>query len=235
MRYLESLALLSLLVLIHELGHLWAAKWAGIPVAGFSVGFGPKLWSFRRGGTEYAFRLLPLGGYVLPAAESYEEFQEIPLIRRLAFYLGGPLANLAAAVPLLSLLNAEHGATGFRALVLAPFVQAATSGYQGLAALPAQLASFQQLQGMVGIVHTGGQAVAQGHLVELALGLTLSFALLNLLPIPILDGGKIFLALLEKVVPASRRLQVPLTAASALFLLATMVYLNSKDTITLLG
>src|SRR5206468_12947471 len=66
MSYLGVFMLLSLLVTIHEAGHLLAAKGAGIPVAGFSVGLGPKILSRRWGRTEYSLRALPLGGFVTP-------------------------------------------------------------------------------------------------------------------------------------------------------------------------
>ena len=52
------------LILVHELGHLVAAKWAGMPVRCFSVGFGPRLFGFRIGETRYQLALVPLGGYV---------------------------------------------------------------------------------------------------------------------------------------------------------------------------
>ncbi len=54
---------LGLVVFIHELGHLVAAKWAGVNVEAFSVGWGRKIWSFTRGGTEYRISWLPIGGY----------------------------------------------------------------------------------------------------------------------------------------------------------------------------
>ncbi|MCG8477566.1 MAG: RIP metalloprotease RseP [Spirochaetales bacterium] len=54
---------LGLVVFIHELGHLVAAKWAGVTVEAFSVGWGRKIWSFTRGGTEYRISWLPIGGY----------------------------------------------------------------------------------------------------------------------------------------------------------------------------
>ena len=53
---------LGLVVFIHELGHLVAAKWAGVHVEAFSVGWGRKIWSFTRGGTEYRISWLPIGG-----------------------------------------------------------------------------------------------------------------------------------------------------------------------------
>jgi membrane-associated protease RseP (regulator of RpoE activity) len=60
------LIVLALLVMImlHELGHFVTAKWAGMKVTEFFVGFGPRLWSVRKGETEYGVKALPLGGYV---------------------------------------------------------------------------------------------------------------------------------------------------------------------------
>ena len=50
------------IVMIHELGHFLAAKHAGMKVTEYFVGFGPRLWSFRAGETEYGIKALPLGG-----------------------------------------------------------------------------------------------------------------------------------------------------------------------------
>jgi membrane-associated protease RseP (regulator of RpoE activity) len=50
--------------MLHELGHFVTAKWSGMKATEFFVGFGPRLWSIRRGETEYGFKALPLGGYV---------------------------------------------------------------------------------------------------------------------------------------------------------------------------
>ncbi len=113
MSYLGTLVLLSLLVILHELGYLAAARLAGIPVASFSFGIGPKLWTWRRGETEYSLRAIPLGGFVLPAVTE-EEFREIPLSKRVIFFLGGPLANLLATLPLFSVLNGIQGGGGTR-------------------------------------------------------------------------------------------------------------------------
>ncbi len=52
------------MVMIHEFGHFVTAKWAGMKVTEFFFGFGPKLWSIRRGETVYGIKALPLGGYV---------------------------------------------------------------------------------------------------------------------------------------------------------------------------
>src|SRR5437016_5604029 len=55
---------LGLLVFVHELGHFLVAKWAGVRVEVFSLGFGPRLLSTVRGDTEYCVCAIPLGGYV---------------------------------------------------------------------------------------------------------------------------------------------------------------------------
>src|SRR5262249_55223802 len=52
------------MVMLHEAGHYITAKRAGMKVTEFFLGFGPRLWSFRRGETEYGVKALPLGGYV---------------------------------------------------------------------------------------------------------------------------------------------------------------------------
>ena len=61
---LAFLFVLGVLVLIHELGHHLAARYFGVRVESFSIGFGPRLFGFRYGETDYKVCLLPLGGYV---------------------------------------------------------------------------------------------------------------------------------------------------------------------------
>ena len=56
--------LIILSVLLHECGHFIPAKIFGVKVTEFFAGFGPKIWSFTRGETEYGFKWIPLGGYV---------------------------------------------------------------------------------------------------------------------------------------------------------------------------
>ena len=68
------------IVMVHELGHFLAAKHGGMKVTEYFVGFGPRLWSFRRGETEYGIKALPLGGYVkIPGMTNLEEVD--PLTR----------------------------------------------------------------------------------------------------------------------------------------------------------
>jgi regulator of sigma E protease len=95
---------LGVLVTVHEAGHFFAAKWAGVKVLKFSIGFGPKLFGFRRGETEYQVAVLPLGGFVQMAGmyegESLDEedekrsFLKAPWWKRMIISSAGPAANL---------------------------------------------------------------------------------------------------------------------------------------------
>jgi membrane-associated protease RseP (regulator of RpoE activity) len=58
------IAILIVIVMLHELGHFATAKWSGMKVTEYFVGFGPRLWSIRRGETEYGVKAIPAGGYV---------------------------------------------------------------------------------------------------------------------------------------------------------------------------
>lgn len=100
---------LSLMVFIHELGHFAVAKWTGVKVHTFSIGFGKKLIKWRRGDTEYCLSAIPFGGYVAMSGESAEdvgygnadEFRVKPIPVRMAIALAGPGANLIFAFVIL--------------------------------------------------------------------------------------------------------------------------------------
>jgi len=67
------IAVLSILVIVHEFGHFIVAKKTGVRVEKFSVGFGPEVFGVTKGGTRYSISLIPLGGYVKLAGETGEE------------------------------------------------------------------------------------------------------------------------------------------------------------------
>jgi regulator of sigma E protease len=105
------LAILALgfLIFIHELGHFFAAKRCGIRVEKFSIGFGPRLFGFRRGETEYCLSALPFGGFVKMAGESPEEqkgeageFASAPVGHRIYVAIAGPVMNFITGIILFS-------------------------------------------------------------------------------------------------------------------------------------
>lgn len=73
MSILIFILVLGLLIFVHELGHFLVAKKSGIRVDEFAIGFPPRLFSFKKGGTRYALNLVPFGGYVKIFGESPED------------------------------------------------------------------------------------------------------------------------------------------------------------------
>jgi regulator of sigma E protease len=104
-----GILMLGILVFVHELGHFCVAKWCGVKVLKFSLGFGPKLLSRQWGETEYLICAVPLGGYVqmlgegggeqgesaaLPPEEAVRSFARQTVGRRMAIVAAGPFMNL---------------------------------------------------------------------------------------------------------------------------------------------
>ncbi|HZI04122.1 MAG TPA: RIP metalloprotease RseP [Archangium sp.] len=102
------IVLLGVLITVHELGHFLVAKACGVKVIRFSIGFGPKLFGFTKGETEYQVALLPLGGYVKMAGDSPHEelspedaqrgFLNAPPWKRALIVVAGPVFNLVFPV-----------------------------------------------------------------------------------------------------------------------------------------
>ncbi len=107
------LVLIGVMVLVHELGHYWAARWFDVHIEAFSIGFGPRLFGFRKGETDFRFSLIPLGGYVkmvgqsdtpdVPEASSDpRSFLNKPRWQRLIIAFAGPAINIVLAVAILT-------------------------------------------------------------------------------------------------------------------------------------
>ncbi|MDR2187269.1 MAG: RIP metalloprotease RseP [Azonexus sp.] len=110
--YLAAFALLlGVLIVVHEYGHYLVARWCGVKVLRFSIGFGRVIWykRFGRDGTEWAISAFPLGGYVkmlgeqddeVKPEEAHRAFNRQPVGRRSLIVVAGPAANLLLAVVL---------------------------------------------------------------------------------------------------------------------------------------
>lgn len=106
------MAVLSILVMVHELGHFFAAKRLGVRVEKFSFGFGPKVVSVKRGDTEYLISAIPLGGYVKMAGDepgenltgSKFEFLSRSIWERFQIIFAGPLLNYVSAFLIFSVI-----------------------------------------------------------------------------------------------------------------------------------
>ncbi|MDH4156274.1 MAG: RIP metalloprotease RseP [candidate division Zixibacteria bacterium] len=97
---------LGMLVFFHELGHFVVAKWVGIRVEKFSLGFPPNIFARKRGDTEYCIGIIPLGGYVKMAGENPDEsvsgdaaeFMSKSVLQRTGVILAGPFMNYVLAI-----------------------------------------------------------------------------------------------------------------------------------------
>jgi len=97
-------------IVLHELGHYFGARWGGMKVTEYFIGFGPRIWSTRRGETEYGLKALPLGAYVkvpgmsnleeVPPEEEARTYRAQSYGRRVRMVFAGPGMNLLIALVL---------------------------------------------------------------------------------------------------------------------------------------
>lgn len=147
-------AVISFVVVIHELGHYWAGRVFGVHAETFSIGFGPTLYSWRdRLGTRWRVAGLPLGGYVqfrgdenaasAPDRETLEQLRASradadtvlhfkPVWQRAIIVAAGPLANFILAIALFSVLGAARGEVALQPLIgeVVADAPAARAGFQ---------------------------------------------------------------------------------------------------------
>jgi membrane-associated protease RseP (regulator of RpoE activity) len=107
------------MIFLHELGHYLTARWAGMKVTEFFIGFGPRLWSFRRGETEYGVKLLPAGAYVrvigmsnleeVDPADEPRTYRQGSYARRLSVGVAGSAMHFLQAIVLLAISLAFVG------------------------------------------------------------------------------------------------------------------------------
>jgi regulator of sigma E protease len=107
MNWLYIFAGFALLIMLHEAGHYVAAKATGMRVERFFLFFGPTLWSFKRGETEYGVKAIPLGGYVkitgmnpeeeMPPEVAHRAYYRQPVWKRIVVIGAGPAVNIVLA------------------------------------------------------------------------------------------------------------------------------------------
>src|SRR5579885_2812364 len=110
------LVLIGVMILIHELGHYWAARLFDVRVDAFSFGFGPRLFGFKKGETDFRFSLVLFGGYVKMAgqepgddnANDPRSFLAKPRWQRLGICFAGPFMNVVLSVVLLAGVYMVH-------------------------------------------------------------------------------------------------------------------------------
>ena len=149
---LPFLFVLTIVVFFHELGHFLVARWCGVKVLTFSIGFGPELFGFNdRHGTRWKVSAIPLGGYVkffgdenaasvpdqaaissMTEAERKVSFVHQPVGKRAAVVVAGPMANFVLAIAIFAGLFMYYGkqSTLARVDAITPDSAAAAAGFQ---------------------------------------------------------------------------------------------------------
>jgi membrane-associated protease RseP (regulator of RpoE activity) len=111
------------MIFLHELGHYLAAKWSGMKVTEFFLFFGPKIWSFRRGETEYGIKLIPVGAYVriigmnnldeVPPEDEPRTYRQQSYPKRLLTVSGGSIMHVLQAFVLFFVVFAFVGVPAY--------------------------------------------------------------------------------------------------------------------------
>lgn len=207
---ISFISVFTVIVLVHELGHYIAARKAGVSVYEFSIGFpfSPKVITlFRYRETGFTLRLLPLGGFVSFSKDGVEDSVDIFKASRF---------NRALILSSGSIFNILYALMAFTLVLFfnknMPLGTAFISGLDMVWSIFSQTMAFilssitgngttEGLIGPVGIASLAGSAAAKGifSLLYFSGFLSMSLGIINLLPLPALDGGHLFILMIESI------------------------------------
>ena len=257
------LAITTVLVTVHELGHYCMARLTGLGVEVFSIGLGPELIGRTdRAGTRWRFGILPLGGYIrmfgenggrnrrelapgMPNGAVPAPFEEASLGKRAAVAAAGPVANFALSVAVVAVLLLVVGRPSdvgaslpetalwlvWRAIELTWGLTAET--LQALWQFVTGVHAGQDFIGPIRLAQVSGEVAQHGLLMSLGLVAIISanLAVMNLLPIPSLDGGHLLFYLAEALRgrPLAAHAQTFATQLGLGFVAGLMVFATFKD------
>ena len=235
---IKIIIMLGFLVFIHEGGHFLVAKLCKIKVNEFAIGFGPTIFTKEKGGTKYALRLIPLGGFVSMEGEEERSdaegsFSNASVWKRIAIVSAGGLVNIIFGLLTYLILVATISdiATAFIAvknyivLVFNSLIDLFTGGV-----------SANQMVGIVGIsnivVNTSG---IQDYLSIMA-SISVSLGITNLLPFPPLDGGKIVIYLIEAIrrKPLKEETELRIQNWGLAILIAIFIFVTYNDIVRII-
>lgn len=232
----------SLVVGVHELCHLLAARVLGVEVESFALGFGPELIARNAFGIRWAFRALPLGGFVKlrgeDTADGPRSFAGTTTRRRVIILLAGPASNIALSFTLLigaclvsgvALTRTFGVAFEILQLVLSKTGEAIANFLPHASTAPLDM----PMVGIPGMISGVGTMVDMGPFMVVVLAAVISFSMgiMNGLPIPPLDGGQAFVAVLRHIFGARYPARVMAAATRLTFamLMFVMVVVNGID------
>lgn len=208
---IKMIFLLGFLIIIHESGHYIVAKLCGIRVNQFSIGFGKKLFSKYKNGTEYELRLIPLGGFVdLEGEEENSEkegsFRKASIPKRIAVILAGATVNIVFGILayliliLVRYMIVNNGnfqeAVIYSIKAVQELIQVM---FQGIMELFSGNMTLNDMTGPVGISVMVSQTNGITEFIYLLSIISISLGVTNLLPLIPLDGGKAVILIIEGI------------------------------------
>ncbi len=239
------IAVFSAAVIVHELGHFFAARRCGLVVGEFAIGFpfSPRIITlFRHRETEFTIRLLPIGGFVgFSGGDEPGGFGALSSHQKLFVIAAGPVFNLLFAAILFPFYFMFHEGTALSAAVAksASLIQTAFTATGQFLFHLVSTGSLDGLSGPVGIASMAGAAALAGvwSVIYFVAVLSLSLGIMNFLPLPALDGGQIVMIAAERLKgsPFSERTLVLVNYTGMALLLLLSVAVTVKDVAALLA
>ena len=223
--------LLGFLIFIHELGHFLVAKLFKVKIKQFAIGFGPTIWKKQGKETSYELKLIPMGGFVnmLGEEEPVEDeraYNKKSIPQKIAILLAGGTVNiifglLVCIIIASSMLGLKNGIRFTGEFLGATF--------QGIGELFTGRIKADQLVGVVGISDMVVETNDLRDFIYLMAVISVSLGITNLLPFPPLDGGKIFLLLIEAVrkKPLKQKTEIGIQMVGFVLLIGLSVFVLS--------
>lgn len=218
---LITLLILSVLVVVHELGHFMAARKTGVFVEEFAIGMGPKLFKHQGKETLFTIRAIPIGGFCKMRGEEPKQDEDGNLIppdplavpeegsyesktqgQKLLILVAGSAMNIIFAWVCLLIISLSLGQMNFFEAIGNAFLNTwrfAGLIFQSFAMLFTGQIGFDNLAGPIGMVSMVGSFISEGFIVLLAFTamLSVNLGIINMFPLPALDGGRVFIIIIE--------------------------------------
>ena len=230
--------LLSFLIFIHELGHFLVAKLFKVKIKQFAIGFGPTIWKKQGKETSYELKLIPMGGFVnmLGEEEPVEDeraYNKKTIPQKIAILLAGGTVNIIFGLLVCIIIASSRWGLKNGIRFTGDFLGAT---FQGIGELFTGRIKADQLVGVVGISDMVVETNDLRDFIYLMAVISVSLGITNLLPFPPLDGGKIFLLLIEAVrkKPLKQKTEIGIQMVGFVLLIGLSVFVTYNDIVRII-
>lgn len=229
----KIIIMLGFLVFIHEGGHFLVAKISKVKVNEFAIGFGPTIFSKEKGGTRYALRLIPLGGFVSMEGEEERSdaegsFSSASIGKRIAIVAAGGIINIIFGLVLYFILVSSINGIATGAIAVKNYIILVISSLKDLFTGGA---SIEQMVGIVGISDIVVNTTGFQDYLSIMASISVSLGITNILPFPPLDGGKIVIYLIEAIrkKPIKEETELKIQEFGFIAIIALFVFVTYND------